>query len=258
MGILNITPDSFFDGGKYLTSKQTITQIELMLSQGANIIDVGAFSSKPGSKLVSYTDEKQRLTPIFKEIAKKFENVIFSLDTFRSEIAKEFVNDYGVGIINDISAGELDANMFKTIAELNVPYIIMHMKGTPENMQNNPVYNKNIELEIIEYFAEKVAKLNQLGVNDIIIDPGFGFGKTLEQNYQLLNKLDSFKILDLPLLVGISRKSMITKLLNNNAENALNGTSILNTIAIQKAANILRVHDVKEAKEVIDILNSLQ
>jgi len=258
MGILNITPDSFFDGGKYLTSKQTITQIELMLSQGANIIDVGAFSSKPGSKLVSYTDEKQRLTPIFKEIAKKFENVIFSLDTFRSEIAKEFVNDYGVGIINDISAGELDANMFKTIAELNVPYIIMHMKGTPENMQNNPVYNKNIELEIIEYFAEKVAKLNQLGVNDIIIDPGFGFGKTLEQNYQLLNKLDSFKILDLPLLVGISRKSMITKLLNNNAENALNGTSILNTIAIQKAANILRVHDVKEAKEVIDILNFLQ
>jgi len=258
MGILNITPDSFFDGGKYLTSKQTITQIELMLSQGANIIDVGAFSSKPGSKLVSYTDEKQRLTPIFKEIAKKFENVIFSLDTFRSEIAKEFVNDYGVGIINDISAGELDANMFKTIAELNVPYIIMHMKGTPENMQNNPVYNKNIELEIIEYFAEKVAKLNQLGVNDIIIDPGFGFGKTLEQNYQLLNKLDSFKILDLPLLVGISRKSMITKLLNNNAENALNGTTILNTIAIQKAANILRVHDVKEAKEVIDILNSLQ
>jgi dihydropteroate synthase len=258
MGILNITPDSFFDGGKYLTSKQTITQIELMLSQGANIIDVGAFSSKPGSKLVSYTDEKQRLTPIFKEIAKKFENVIFSLDTFRSEIAKEFVNDYGVGIINDISAGELDANMFKTIAELNVPYIIMHMKGTPENMQNNPVYNKNIELEIIEYFAEKVAKLNQLGVNDIIIDPGFGFGKTLEQNYQLLNKLDSFKILDLPLLVGISRKSMITKLLNNNAENALNGTTILNTIAIQKAANILRVHDVKEAKEVIDILNFLQ
>jgi len=258
MGILNYTPNSFFDGGKFNTTNDALNQIEKMLADGADIIDIGAISTKPGSSILSYKEEKERLLPLFKEISKNFNDVIFSLDTFRSEIAKQFVNEYGVSIINDISAGELDSEMFETIAKLNVPYIIMHMQGTPENMQNNPTYTKSIELEIIEYFAEKISKLKLLGVNDIIIDPGFGFGKTLEHNYQLLNKLDSFNIIDLPLLVGVSRKSMINKLLDISPNEALNGTTIINTIVLQKGANILRVHDVKEAKEAVKIVNAMK
>jgi len=254
MGILNYTPNSFFDGGKFNNINDALKQIEKMLKDGADIIDIGAISSKPGSSILSLKEEKERLLPLFIEISKNFTDVIFSLDTFRSEIAKQFVNEFGVSIINDISAGELDSEMFKTIAELNVPYIIMHMQGMPENMQNNPTYNKAIELEIIEYFAKKIAKLKLLGVDDVIIDPGFGFGKTIEHNYQLLNKLDSFKIVNLPLLVGISRKSMINKLLDVSPNEALNGTTVINTIALQKGAQILRVHDVKEASEAIKLV----
>ena len=258
MGILNYTPNSFFDGGKYNTIKNALKQIDNMLIDGADIIDIGAISSKPGSKTLSLKDEKERLLPLFYELSKNFNNIVFSLDTFRSEIAKQFVNDFGVSIINDISAGELDSSMFNTISELNVPYIIMHMKGTPENMQNNPNYKKAVELEIIEYFAEKIDKLKLLGVNDVIIDPGFGFGKTIEHNYRLLNKLDSFKIVDLPLLVGVSRKSMINKLLNISPNEALNGTTVVNTLALQKGANILRVHDVKEAVQAINIIKMMK
>lgn len=253
MGILNYTPNSFFDGGKHNTINKALKRVEQMLNEGADIIDVGAISSKPGANILTFKEEQERLLPLFKELSKQFKNTIFSLDTFRSEIAKQFVNDFGVSIINDISAGELDSKMFETVRELNVPYIIMHMQGKPETMQNNPTYNKAVYLEIIEYFAKKISELKLLGINDIIIDPGFGFGKTLEQNYQLLNKLETFNIIDLPLLVGISRKSMITKLLDTTPENALNGTSVLNTIALQKGASILRVHDVKEAKETITL-----
>lgn len=254
MGILNYTTNSFFDGGKFNNINTALKQIEKMINDGADIIDIGAISSKPGSDTLSLNEEKERLFPLFTEIYTNFTDVIFSLDTFRSEIAKQFVNEFGVSIINDISAGELDSKMFKTIADLNVPYIIMHMQGTPENMQNNPTYNKAIELEIIEYFAKKIAELKLLGVNDVIIDPGFGFGKTLEHNYQLLNKLESFNIIDLPLLVGVSRKSMINKLLDVSPNEALNGTTVINTIALQKGANILRVHDVKEASETIKLV----
>lgn len=254
MGILNYTPNSFFDGGKFNNVNNALKQIEKMLKDGADIIDIGAISSKPGSNILSLKEEKERLLPLFIEISKNFTDVIFSLDTFRSEIAKQFVNEFGVSIINDISAGELDSEMFKTIADLNVPYIIMHMQGTPENMQNNPTYNKSIELEIIEYFAKKIAELKLLGVNDVIIDPGFGFGKTLEHNYRLLNKLNSFKIVGLPLLVGVSRKSMINKLLDVSPNEALNGTTVINTIALQKGVQILRVHDVKEAREAIKLV----
>jgi len=257
MGILNITHNSFFDGGKYNSVTKALNRIEEMLNDGADIIDVGAISSKPGSKIISEKEEQEKLKPLFKELYKNFSDIIFSLDTFRSQIAKEFVNEYGVSIINDISAGELDAKMFKTMAELNVPYVIMHMKGTPENMQNNPVYSKEIELEILEYFAKKVNELKLLGVNDIIIDPGFGFGKTLEHNYKLMSKLNSFKIIDLPILVGISRKSMISKLLKISVEETLNGTTILNTVALLNGANILRVHDVKEAKQAVALISKL-
>ncbi len=258
MGILNYTPNSFFDGGKFNNINNALKQIEIMLTNGADIIDIGAISSKPGSGILSLKEEKERLFPLFTEISKNFSDIIFSLDTFRAEIAKQFVNDFGVSIINDISAGELDSEMFKTIAALKVPYIIMHMQGTPENMQNNPRYNKAIDLEIIEFFAKKIAELKLLGVNDIIIDPGFGFGKTLEHNYQLLNKLESFNIINLPLLVGVSRKSMINKLLDISPNEALNGTTVINTIALQKGANILRVHDVKEASEAIKLIKMMK
>lgn len=257
MGILNYTPNSFFDGGKHNTITKALKHVEIMLTDGADIIDIGAISSKPGSATISYTEEDKLLTPLFNELSKNFSNTIFSLDTYRSEIAKKFVNNFGVSIINDISAGEIDNKMFETIAELNVPYIIMHMQGTPENMQLNPYYSKSIELEIIEYFANKISKLKLLGVNDIIIDPGFGFGKTLDNNYELLNKLESFKIIELPLLIGVSRKSMINKLLDVLPNQALNGTTVINTIALQKGANILRVHDVREAKEAISIINKI-
>lgn len=254
MGILNITPDSFYDGGKYNDLSEVEGQIKRMLNHGASIIDVGAYSSRPGAKHISEEEELRRLTPVLQLIKEKFSTTIVSVDTFRSGIAEEVVKNYGVSIINDISAGEMDSNMFNTIASLNVPYIIMHMKGTPQNMQQNPSY-KDVTNEIISYFSDKINQLKKLGVHDIIIDPGFGFGKTIEHNYELLNNLNKLRIFELPVLAGVSRKSMIYKYLNKSPEEALNGTTVLNTIALSKGANILRVHDVKEAVETVKLFN---
>lgn len=252
MGILNITPDSFFDGKKYSTQEKILFQVNKMINDGCDIVDIGAYSSRPGAKQISVKDELNRLCPVLESIRNEFPDIILSVDTFRSEVAKKVVEDFNVNIINDISAGELDDKMFDSIAKLNVPYILMHMKGSPDNMQENPKYN-NVIKEIINYFSLKVETLKLLGVNDLIIDPGFGFGKTLEHNYQLLKYLDDFRIFELPILVGISRKSMINKLLEISPEEALNGTSVLNTLAIINGTNILRVHDVKEANESIKL-----
>jgi len=256
MGILNYTPDSFSDGGLFNTPSKALSQIELMLQEGADLIDIGAMSSKPKSTFLSSKEEKERLKPLLSEILKNFPNHIFSLDTFRSEIAEWAVENYNISIINDISAGELDSKMFQIIGKLQVPYIMMHMQGTPINMQDQPQYN-NITQDIIQYFANKINELKQYSVHDIIIDPGFGFGKTLEHNYQLLKELEQFEILDKLLLIGVSKKSMIQNVLNSNSENSLNGTSIINTIAVEKGANILRVHNVKEAKEIIKIYSMI-
>ncbi|NOQ24571.1 MAG: dihydropteroate synthase [Bacteroidales bacterium] len=252
MGILNITPDSFFDGERYSTKEKILFQVNKMINVGCDILDIGAYSSRPGAQNISISEELNRLCPVLETIRTEFPDIILSVDTFRSEVAKKVVEDFNVNIINDISAGELDNNMFETIAKLNVPYILMHMKGSPDNMQGNPKYN-NVIKEVIDYFAVKIKKLKLLGVNDLIIDPGFGFGKTLEHNYQLLKYLDDFRIFELPILVGISRKSMINKLLEISPEEALNGTSVLNTLSIVNGANILRVHDVKEASESIKL-----
>ena len=254
MGILNITPDSFYKESRLSNTDNIHKTIETMFAEGADIIDIGAMSSRPGAKIIDKKEEWKRLEPVLGIISKHFSNYIFSIDTLHSEIAKRAVKDYGIAIINDISAGEFDKNMFETVAECKVPYIIMHMLGTPENMQQNVNYGSLLD-DILYYFSERVNRLNSLGVNDIIIDPGFGFSKTIEQNYELLNKLEDFKIFNSPLLVGVSRKSMIWKPLNISVETALNGTSILNTIALTKGANIIRVHDVKEAKECIDLLH---
>ena len=256
MGILNITSDSFYDGGEYTTKEKAVNKTQLMIEEGADIIDIGAVSSRPGAKLISETEEKIKLESIIKTLHKEFPNVIFSLDTFRSKIAEYFVNEYGIAIINDISAGELDENMFKTIKKLNIPYIMMHMQGIPKNMQDNPLYN-DVTQDIISFFAEKIFKIKELGINDVIIDPGFGFGKTIDDNYNLLKNLNNFKILELPMLVGISRKSMIYNTLETNTKNALNGTIAANTIALMNGANILRVHDVKAAKDGIKIVSRI-
>jgi dihydropteroate synthase len=251
MGILNLTTDSFFDGGKYINEKQIISKCKSMLDEGATIIDIGAQSSRPGATQISAKDELKKLLPIIKLLKNNFPSIIISIDTFWAKTAHETI-EAGADIINDISAGEMDKNMFKVIAKHNAPYIIMHMQGTPQNMQKNPTYN-NIVNEVVDYFDNKIKELKTLNISTIIIDPGFGFGKTVEHNYQLLNNLDAFKKFNLPLLVGASRKSMIYNLLDTNSEKALNGTSVINTIALQNGANILRVHDVKEAKECIKI-----
>jgi dihydropteroate synthase len=251
MGILNVTEDSFFDGGKYLNEKQIIARCKKMLEEGASIIDIGAQSSRPGATLIQADDELLKLLPIIKLLKTEIPEIIISIDTFWAKTANECIRA-GAHIINDISAGEMDGNMFDTIAKLQVPYIIMHMKGTPQNMQNNPTYN-NLLAEVISYFDTKIALLKVKGVEQIIIDPGFGFGKTLIHNYQLLNALDQFNQFELPVLIGTSRKSMIYKLLDTSPQEALNGTSVTNTMALQKGATILRVHDVKEAMECIKI-----
>ena len=251
MGILNITNDSFFDGGKYINDEQIILRCKTMLDEGATIIDIGAQSSRPGATQISSEDELIKLLPIIKLLKNRFENITISIDTFWSNTAKQSVLA-GADIINDISAGEMDGNMFNTIGNLQIPYIIMHMQGTPLTMQKNPVY-ENVTQEVITYFEEKIKLLKTKGVSQIIIDPGFGFGKTLEHNYQLLNNLEKLKKLNCPILVGLSRKSMIHKLLDTTPQNALNGTTITNTIALQNGANILRVHDVNKAIECIKI-----
>lgn len=255
MGILNITPDSFYDGGMFDSNKKILKQVEKMLEDGADIIDIGGCSSKPGSKKVIIDGEIKRVIPTIELIKSKFNEAIISVDTFRSEVAKKAVNS-GASIVNDISAGELDPNMFNCVAELGIPYIMMHMQGSPQTMQNKPKYN-NVVNDIITNLSKKIFRARELGIIDIVVDPGFGFGKTLEHNYQILNNLSFFKELDCPILVGISRKSMIYKILNNDPKNALNGTTCLNTVALSKGANILRVHDVKEAKEIIKLTNFL-
>ena len=253
MGILNLTDDSFYDGGQHNSIKKALLQTEKMLDDGAKIIDIGAYSSRPKAKHISLDEEWQRLEKTLQIINKEFPQAILSVDTFRSEIARRSI-DNGADIINDISAGNLDPQMFDAVADLNVPYIMMHMQGTPQTMQDNPHYNC-IEKEVVNYLINKVKKLQQKGLSKIIIDPGFGFGKTLEHNYQLLNNLEELHTLELPILVGISRKSMVYKVLETDAENSLNGTTAIHTLCLSKGASILRVHDVKEAVECVKLIN---
>lgn len=255
MGILNITPDSFYDGGKYKNEDEIIRQVEKMLQEGATFIDIGAYSSRPNAKHISEDEELERLLPIVKLLVKNFNDIIISVDTFRSNVAKQAI-EAGAAIINDISAGSIDNSMFKTVAELNVPYILMHMQGTPQNMQTNPFYNDVVH-DIIYFFSQKINELRNLKVNDIIIDLGFGFGKTLDHNYNLLKNLALFKTLELPILTGVSRKSMLYKLLEISPKQALNATTVANTMALLNGTNILRVHDVKEATEAIKIIETI-
>jgi dihydropteroate synthase len=255
MGILNITPNSFFDGGKYADEISILNRVEKMLSEGATFIDIGAYSSKPNAEFVSEEEEINRLIPVIQLILKKFPETLISVDTFRAKVAKTAIEN-GACIINDISAGSLDENMLQTVAKLQVTYIMMHMKGNPQTMQSMTQYD-DIVKEMLYYFSEKVAQARSFGINDLIVDPGFGFAKTTEQNFEVMDKLELFQILELPLLVGISRKSMIYKTLDTSAEFALNGTTFLNTIALQKGAKILRVHDVKEAVECVKLYNNL-
>ena len=255
MGILNITPDSFFDGGKYKNEGDILSQVEKMLLHGATFIDVGAYSSRPGAKHISEEEELNRILPVINLLIKNFPEIIISVDTFRSRVAQETINA-GAAIINDISGGKMDKNMFSTAANLQVPYILMHMLGTPQNMQKNPVYN-DVTKEIISFFAAQIHKLHQLKLNDIIIDVGFGFGKTIDHNFEILKNLSLFKSLDAPILAGISRKSMLYKTLNISAQEALNATTSANTIALLNGANILRVHDAREAIEAVKIVNQI-
>ena len=256
MGILNITPDSFYDGGKYKNEKDILLQTEKMLSDGATFIDVGAYSSRPGAAHISEDKELKRSIPVMELLIKNFPDIIISVDTFRSKIAKETI-ELGAAIINDISGGKMDEKMFTTIGKLQVPYIVMHMLGTPQTMQQNPVY-KNVITEITSFFAEQLFKLRALHVNDIIIDVGFGFGKTTDHNFEILQNLKLFKNLDVPILTGVSRKSMLYKALDITAKEALNATTVANTIALLNGTNILRVHDVKEAIEAIKIVERTQ
>ena len=255
MGILNITPDSFYQNSRFSNHEEIINQINSMITDGMDIVDIGGYSSRPGALHISEQQEIERVVPIIKIINDNFPELPISIDTFRAKVAEESVIS-GAGIINDISAGEMDAKMFETVAELNVPYIAMHMKGTPQIMQNNPTYDDIIN-EITFYFSEKINRLRQLNVNDIILDPGFGFGKSIEHNYEILSKFEILHNIGLPILTGVSRKSMINKVLGIKAEDALNGTTVLNTVALLKGTNILRVHDVKEAKQAVTLFEKL-
>jgi len=253
MGIINITPDSFYDGGKYTNPKNAIEQVDKLLTEGADIIDIGAASTRPGAELISPENELKRILPVLDAVITKHPHAIISIDTFHSEVAEECVN-HGAAIINDISGGTLDGKMIDTVAKLKVPYIIMHMQGSPQNMQIEPVYN-NVVNEVYDFLADRVKAARTAGIKQLVIDPGFGFGKTVEHNYLLLRNLSKFKELGLPILAGVSRKSMINKVLKTKPENALTGTIALNTLALLQGANILRVHDVKEAKQVIKMVN---
>lgn len=254
MGILNLTPDSFFDGGKY--ESNYLSQVEKILSEGAMFIDIGAMSSRPGSDSISEAEECARLLDPIEAIVKRFPEVIISVDTFRGKVAEEAILR-GVSIINDISAGSIDPTVLEVAAKYHVPYVLMHMQGKPLDMQLNPVY-ENVTAELIQFFAKKMFELRQMGITDIIIDPGFGFGKNLEHNYTLLKELDQFQMLEQPLLVGISRKSIVNKVLNTKAAEALNGTTALHMVALQKGAKILRVHDVKEATQCIQLFKQIE
>lgn len=257
MGILNITPDSFYDGGKYKSEKQILTKVDTLLSNGATFIDIGAYSSRPGADDISIEEEKSRLLPIVELMTENFkEDLLISVDTFRSEVADISIQ-MGVCMINDISAGLLDPMMMDTIAKHQVPYIMMHMKGNPQTMKSLAQYD-NLISEVKTYFSERVKLARQKGINDIILDPGFGFAKNIEHNFEMLNKFELFRDFDLPLLCGISRKSMIYKTLHTTPDKALNGTTALHALAIYKGANILRVHDAKEAHECIELLKKIQ
>lgn len=257
MGILNITPDSFYAGSRMQTEAEITARAQQILDEGAGIIDIGAYSSRPNAENVSPHEEMGRLRMGLEILRKTQPGAVISVDTFRADVARMCVEEYGVAIINDIAAGEMDADMFRTVAELNVPYIMMHMQGTPQNMQQHPHYD-NLLKEVFLYFAQKVQQLRDMGMKDIILDPGFGFGKTVEHNYELLAHLEEFRIFELPLLVGVSRKSMIYRLLGNTPQDALNGTTVLGTICLLKGADILRVHDVREAVETVKIVEAMR
>lgn len=253
MGVLNVTPDSFYSGCRAQTDEAIAERARQILEEGASIIDIGAYSSRPNCVDISPEEELNRLRYALKILNKVHPDAIISVDTFRASVAEVCVKEYGVAIINDISGGEMDKNMFDTVVDLQVPYIMQHMQGTPQDMQNSPHYD-NLMRETFLYFSEKIQTLHDRGLNDIILDPGFGFGKTLDHNYELLSHLEEFKIFELPILVGLSRKSMITKLLDIPTTEALNGTTVANTIALMKGADIIRVHDVKEAVQAVKIV----
>lgn len=255
MGILNLTPDSFYDGGKYGDIDAAISQVEVMLSDGATFIDVGAYSSRPGATDISVEEEERRLIPVVRQLVTTFPEIVISVDTFRASVAKKAI-EAGAAIVNDISAGMLDDDMMAVVGALQVPYIMMHMRGTPQTMKQLTTYD-NFLKEVMYYFSERVAVAKSHKINDLVIDPGFGFAKTTAQSFELLNNLDLFKAFEMPVLAGVSRKSMIYKTLDVAADGALNGTTVLNTVAISKGARILRVHDVKEAMEVISLSNAL-
>jgi len=257
MGILNITPDSFYSGSLYNTNDEILQAAKRMLKDGADILDVGGYSSRPGAKDISAEEEHNRVLKAIKLINREFPEAIISVDTFRAEIAREAIVECGASIINDISGGDADINMFEVVRSLNVPYIMMHMKGDPRTMQNKPVY-EDIVADILKWFGERIFNLKSAGVKDIIIDPGFGFGKTIEHNFELLRRLGDFSIAGLPVLVGISRKSMIWKTLDIDADRALNGTTAINAIALFNGADILRVHDVKEAVQTIKLIDKIK
>jgi len=255
MGILNITPDSFYDGGTNTDMKEVLKKAEQMLLEGATILDIGGMSSRPGAAIISEAEELKRVLPVITAIIKQFPDSILSIDTVQSVVAKAAIES-GASIVNDISAGKIDSTMYDTVAQLGVPYILMHMQGKPKDMQQKPTY-EGVQLEVLDFLIAELGKLRALGVKDVIVDPGFGFGKSIEHNYQLLKELHIFKIMDVPILAGLSRKSMIYKVLECSPQEALNGTSILNLVALQQGAAMLRVHDVKEAMETIRLFEYL-
>ena len=257
MGILNVTPDSFYAESRMQTEEQIVNRVEQIIAEGASIIDIGAYSSRPGAVHISAEEEKRRLKIGLEIIRRTHPEAVVSVDTFRADVAEWCVGEYGVAIINDIAAGEMDAQMFDTVARLGVPYIMMHMLGTPQNMQQSPHYD-HLFRDVFLYFARKIDELRSRGAKDIILDPGFGFGKTLEHNYELMAHLEEFRLFELPLLVGISRKSMIYNLLGTTSQEALNGTTALHAVALMKGANLLRVHDVRQAVEVVRIVEMLK
>ena len=253
MGILNITPDSFFDGGKFSGEKEILSHFEKMLSEGATIIDVGGQSTRPKAEMIPADEELRRVIPVIELLAKNFPDAIISIDTFRSVVAQQAI-EAGASIVNDVSGATMDEKMFATVGKLSAPYILMHMQGTPETMQQNPHY-ENVVLEVKEFFKQKIPLLRAAGVHDIILDVGFGFGKNVEHNFSLLKHLSEFQIFNLPVLVGVSRKSMINRVLKTTPAEALNGTTVLNSIALMNGATILRVHDVREATQAIQLFN---
>ncbi len=252
MGILNITPDSFYDGGKYTEPGAAFNRVKEMIDEGADIIDIGGASTRPGAATMDSAEESARLTPVVSAVREHFPDLIISIDTYNAAVARDMISNFDIDIINDISAGEMDPEMIPLIAQVNVPYIIMHMKGVPGNMQDHPTY-ENVTNEIVQFFSKKISILHKKGITDVLIDPGFGFGKTLDQNYALLNESAALQLFELPVVAGISRKSMIYNLLGISSEQALNGTTAVHMILLEKGVNILRVHDVREAREAITI-----